>query len=291
MTLNLMLINQGGVWQSSDFRLTDPRTSAVKDDFSVKHVAFRCRDGAALLAYCGAGSVSLPRAAAAVHLSDWIRQIVRGESLTLDETFTLIRERATADLGELLQKMRLPHMFSIGAFLDGAPWAIQIRNFEISPDLICSVRREFQTVACKVEVGAVLWVPPIISEADQRLMLKVMNKRPRKPKEFSDLLAGVNLRVSKRQASVSSHCMSSYLPPTLDGVQTIIHANGSQTLPDITSPFLLFGIDMTEQMRVLASMFTAKRTDTRSEEDRKDDGERMKKAAQLSVITKNPLKS
>jgi hypothetical protein len=49
MTLNLMLINQSGVWQSSDFRLTDPRTSAVKDDFSVKHVAFRCRDGAALL--------------------------------------------------------------------------------------------------------------------------------------------------------------------------------------------------------------------------------------------------
>src|SRR5271154_4540188 len=96
MTFTLTLINQHGVWQSSDLRLTDPRTGEVKDDYSTKHVGFRCTDGATLLTYAGVGSVN------GVHISDWIRQFTRGESLTVDQTLIQIRERATEYLGDLL---------------------------------------------------------------------------------------------------------------------------------------------------------------------------------------------
>jgi hypothetical protein len=58
MTLNLTIVSSAGVWQCSDHRLVelDPRSGQVVrviDDFSVKHVIFRCPDGSALLAYSG----------------------------------------------------------------------------------------------------------------------------------------------------------------------------------------------------------------------------------------------
>ena len=123
MTLTVTLINRHGIWQSSDLRICDPRTKTLVDDYSIKHVGFRCPDGAALVTYAGVGRVK------DVHLSDWIRQFVRGESYTVDQTLIQIRQRATEDLGELLLEKQIPHMFSIGAFLNGMPWVAQIRTF------------------------------------------------------------------------------------------------------------------------------------------------------------------
>ena len=109
-------------------RLTDPRTGRIVDDDVVKHVFLRCSDGAALLAYAGIGRLS------GVEISDWIRETLRGESRTLDQSLILLRENATRDLGPQL-KGRMHHMFSIGAFLNGVPWFVQIRNFHALSEL------------------------------------------------------------------------------------------------------------------------------------------------------------
>ena len=106
MTLNLILINQSGIWQSSDLRLIDPRTGYLMDDFSVKHVTLRCTDGTAVVAYTGVGSVG------GVHISDWVRQILRGESRTVDQSLIFLRERATEDLGPIVNG-RFPHILDI----------------------------------------------------------------------------------------------------------------------------------------------------------------------------------
>jgi hypothetical protein len=102
VTFTLTLINQHGVWQSSDLRLTDPCTGAVQDDYSCKSVGFRCPDGAALMTYSGVGR------AYGVHISDWVREFTRREFtrgvLSVDQTIIQIRQRATEDLGELSQK-------------------------------------------------------------------------------------------------------------------------------------------------------------------------------------------
>jgi hypothetical protein len=129
----------------------------VKDDFSIKHVAFRCPDGAALLTYAGAGRVT--SAGVDVHVSDWIRQFIRGESYTVDQTLIQIREHATRDLGALLLRHGVKHMFSVGASLGGIPWVVQIRNFSLTREHgEGPVERAFQTVAQRVPDGAAWWL-------------------------------------------------------------------------------------------------------------------------------------
>src|SRR5262249_17221605 len=106
MTFTLTLINRHGIWQSSDLRLTDPRSGASVDEYSCKHVALRCADGSALLTYAGLGRVH------GVHLSDWLREFLRGENRSLDQTVQLIRQRASEDLGRVARSTH--HMFVIG---------------------------------------------------------------------------------------------------------------------------------------------------------------------------------
>jgi hypothetical protein len=130
MTQTITLISHHGIWQSSDMRTSIG--GATTDDFAIKHVMVTCPDGVALLSYGGAGSVRV--AGQYVHLSDWIRQIVRGHGRGLDETFIYLCERATEDLGKLLFKEKIAHMFTIGSFLNGMPWVLQIRNFPVLPE-------------------------------------------------------------------------------------------------------------------------------------------------------------
>jgi hypothetical protein len=191
MTFTLTLVNQYGIWQSSDFRLTLPVTQKIEDDYSRKQIKFRCSDGAALLTYAGLGSVE------GLGIADWIRQFIRGDTLTVDQTLIKIRERATEDIGDLLHKHNFQHMFSIGAFLGGASWVVQIRNFSLTePTAI--VQREFHTVAKQIPIGSAVIVPwpNLVSTTDFALLRKVSPKRPRKAKEFCKLFGEINLRIA-----------------------------------------------------------------------------------------------
>lgn len=293
MTLTLTVINRHGVWQSSDFRLSDPRTGTIVDDYSMKQMAFRCQDGAFLLTYAGAGRVH------SIDFPDWIRQFSRGESRTVDETLTLICERATADLGEILHKQSLRHMFSIGAFLMGVPWIVQIRNFRVSAAHgVGPVDAEFHTAAKEVpeDVGAVVpWPFQYVSNDDLVQLRRVSDKRPRNPEEFSDLLAKVNLRTSRRAAthgSVSPHCVTTYLPPSGDGMKSNDH-NMPEGAPVLAKPTILFGIDTTDIMKAMLegnwdqavpgrSMMTSE-----NHLERSSSPETTKKAAQIT--SSNPL--
>ncbi len=249
MTFTVTLVNQHGIWQSSDLRITDPKTGQLVDDFSIKQLSFRCPDGAALLTYSGAGSVG------GVQVSDWIRQFLRGETRTVDQTLIQIREHATRDLGPLLLKLKIKHMFNVGAFLGGVPWIVQIRNFQVSRAGEGPVEREFQTSARKVTDGAgfvVPW-PCILSMADLAKLVKISDKRPRKPSEFSDLLGEVNLRTARSYRQlVSERCVTTYQPPSGDGLQTYVH-NAPKRANPIVPGDLLFGIDVTEIARALAA--------------------------------------
>lgn len=246
MTLTITMINRYGVWQSSDLRIRDLRMNTVRDDYSNKHVVFQCRDGTALLAYSGAGRVQ------AVHISDWLRRFTRGANRTIDDTLFQIRHRATDDLGDTLLKLQVPHMFTIGAFIGGTPWLVQIRNFRRSAN---EIERQFETSAMRLGPGgkgAVVapW-PRIISTADEALLAKAVMRRPRNVEQYSDLLASINLRTARlasTQGTVSPHCVTSYLPPVGANVHTRMH-NAPIDAPMVSSPLLLFGIDLTDMMR------------------------------------------
>lgn len=247
MTLNLTIINRWGIWQSSDHRLTDTATGRVVDDDSIKHVILRCPDGAALLAYAGAGRINN------LDLSDWIRETLRGETRSLDQSFILIRENATRDLAPLLRANNIHHMFSIGAFLNGRPWAIQIRNFH--PSSGARVLNHFDTVAKNIDGMAVGLAfgggPDALAPGDQQRLMATAARKPRTPREFRNFLAAINRRAAKTKSgkkTISPGCITSCIPPVGEPAECEFHER-SGALKPLVIPLLLFGIDLTEMQR------------------------------------------
>lgn len=251
MTLNLTIVNPWGIWQCSDHRLTDTVTGKLVDDFSIKHVAFRCPDGAALLAYAGAGRIN------ALDLSDWLRETLRGETRTLDQTFILIRENATRDLAPLLRTHNIQHMFSIGAFLHGRPWAIQIRNFD--PRASGVILDRFDTVAKEITHSGQGFIfgggPDAVIPKDQEKLMTMATRKPRTPKDFRKLLASINHRAATTKTgkrTISPGCVTSYIPSAGEPFEIEFHKSTGAPRP-LTVPMLLFGIDVTEMQRTLSS--------------------------------------
>src|SRR3984893_2195614 len=192
-----MIINRSGMWQSADFRGTDPGSGCVVDDYLPKQVSLCCTDGSASLAYPGLAAAAV--ANQRVRLSDWIRQVLRGESRTVVQSLIYLRERATADLGPVCVKRAIRHVFTIGAFLGVHPWVAQIRNFRFAPGVLEPPGRDFYTAAEQItDAGRfiALGTPNVVLPTDIRTLQQVANIQPRQPKEFRKLLAAVNRRAA-----------------------------------------------------------------------------------------------
>ena len=103
-------------------------------------------------------------------ISDWIRCAVGGETYTVDQTVQRIRDRATNDLGPLLVRLKVCHMFSLGVFHNGrTPWVVQLRNFSVTrEDGFGPPRREFLQIAREVpqDSGVVVPWPMYLSTSD-----------------------------------------------------------------------------------------------------------------------------
>jgi hypothetical protein len=285
-----MLINQCGCWQSADFRGTHPTSGCVVDDYLPKQIALRCTDGSALLAYTGVAAAKV--ANQTVRLSDWIRQILRGESRTVDQSLIYLRERATADLGPACAKHGMHHVFTVGAFLGGHPWIAQIRNFPFAPGVLGPPVRHFDTVAEQVADGGrfvALGTPDVVTPADLRTLHRVANIKPRQPKEFRNLLAAVNRRAAATTPNgrwVSPHCTTAYLPPAGEPFEREIHDAKGAPKP-IIIPFLLFGIDGTDQQEFMIERMRAAREGTNIPDNATSI---MEHFGRESVTPRNPLR-
>jgi hypothetical protein len=263
LTLTMTIVAPWGVWQCSDHRVTylvqkpNRQWRVVKrEDESVKHVQLGCKDGVALLAYSGLAKIGND------HISDWLRRLVRGQSGTVDETLIRIREGATATLAGPAAKAGVAHAFVIGTFVQGQPWMVAIVNQELpdSPPL-----DHFRTE------GLAAWEPKTlivgegrdaVSEEDRALVERAAQRRPRRPEEYSELLAAVHRRAkhskepepSKRSAhnSISEACITSYLLPGSIAVHSMKHWGkpdpSGKDLPPV--PLLISGIDTTETTKV-----------------------------------------
>ena len=249
MTLNITMVAPWGIWQSFDHRLTDPNTGRVVNDRSMKHISVRCPDGAALITYTGIGMVRR------THMSDWLRRLIRGESRTLDATLIRIREEASKRITPVARG-QYHHMFCIGAFLAGQPWAVIISNVQPRRLGELAANRKFHTSARRVEDEPLLLVTGAgrraISPQDMALLGEVVERRPRRPTDYHELLAGVNLRASCERnygRFVSEGCTTVYMPPEGEPVDEKGH--GPKAGEVAPSPDILFGIDLTEMEEVL----------------------------------------
>ena len=126
LTLVMSIAAPWGIWQCADHRLTHIDGGSVRtyEDTSVKSVALKCPDGIALISYTGVGAIG----SANLHVSDWLRKLLRGETRSVDESLIYVREAATAILGKPAARLGIPHHFLVGAFLAGQPWVAAIAN-------------------------------------------------------------------------------------------------------------------------------------------------------------------
>jgi hypothetical protein len=224
MTLVMMMVTHHGVWASTDHRLTTHPGGTCLSDSSRKHVVARCPDGAVLFSYTGLGKVG------SIDVSQWMREVLRGESRSVEETVTGIVQQATAQLGRRAHRQRIRHMFLGGAFVRGECWWLEIRNFDVSTGGEPSeVRPEFALGTARLAAESSVSLAggsgrDAITKDDRSLLYEVMDRKPRRPEEFMKLLAAVNARAASSNhpnaSTVSPAATSIFMPPSGDDVKS-----------------------------------------------------------------------
>ncbi|WP_371599970.1 hypothetical protein [Streptomyces sp. NBC_00564] len=226
-------------------------------DSSVKHVIVRCSDGAALVSYTGLGRVG------ALDVSAWMREVLRGESRTVDETLIDLREQATARIGSQAKSLNVQHAFLAGAFLGGRPWAVAITNMGSpagsSPGRIQSVFETTALPAGEPVVFAAGSGRDAMVQADRELLHQVSSRKPRRPEEFMRLLGDVNRRAAESghpgARLVSRSCSVVFMPPSGDDIrQEWYGPEEERSLAPAGFSHVLFGIDLGEMARPMIEL-------------------------------------
>jgi hypothetical protein len=289
MTLNITIVAPWGIWQCSDHRLSRFRDEKLEwyDDNSIKHIIVSCRDGTAMISYTGLGEIE------GLHVSDWLREILRGQSRTLDETLMFIREQATLTLAPY----RKYHFFNIGAFLAGKPWAVIISNARVAADWAeHPPLSEFNTAAFMVEdkpMPIVTGEKRAIAEKDRQKLLEIAGKRPSRPKDYQMLLAKINKRAAqhpKYGGIISPSCVTCFMPPKGRPIKCTNHRDPTRPGIQKLSPYILFGVDLIEIMQELPKHMKKYRNNIGNSESLELLHRELKKAAERSVRPRRPKK-
>lgn len=255
MTLALGLVTPHGIWMGSDNRLFNTQTKQPEPDPSTKQFGFKTEDGIATVAYSGIG-----RLASGNHVSDFLVRLLRGESRSLDETLLAIRGFANEQIAPVAWDQGIPHTFVVGTFLGDTVWAAVITNLEVVrlgyPANETRLRRSFETAARHVPEGIVLATGQLdyISDEDRAKLDRAIGHRPRRPDNYSDLLAKVIRRAAWRAPHlISETCDVTQIVPPDRVFETKAYGWGQPIDQDSAPRFLLFGIDTNEMLRGLMS--------------------------------------
>lgn len=255
MTLNITVVAPWGIWQCSDHRLSRVRDGRVEhyEDTSMKHLSIRGLDGTALITYTGLGTFEN------VHVSDWMRQLLRGQSWTVAEALNFLCEQATLTLAPIALKYNIYHIFSVGVFMAGRPWFVIISNTQPVADYPnYPPLDEFALYPTYVgEENAICFVTgtkQAINENDYQLLAHIAQNRPSRQTDYQMVLANINRRASQHKIHgwpISPDCITCFLSTTgAPGSQQMHHWDPAKPLLYKPIPQLVFGIDLTEMMQV-----------------------------------------
>ena len=244
MTLLMTIVRPEGVWMCTDHRLTEHPSRQLITDLSVKHVAITAPDGAALVAYTGLGRYGR------IDLSQWIREILRGESRSLMETFNDLADQATDRFGLQLLRLGVPHVFVAATYSGGYRHLVEIRNFPFTAARgQGAVQPNFSVTAIEATapmVGAAGGGRNAISKKDFERLRQVSQHKPRQPSEFSQLLGDVNQRAASSgrpgSSEMSPSCTVVYMPAAGHPIQTAQY--GAPTPRSVSH--VMSGIDIGE---------------------------------------------
>jgi hypothetical protein len=264
VTLNITLINRYGAWQSSDHRLSVRGVDALPVP-STKHMLLHCADATAVVTYAGLGVVGDVQRDSGIHVSDWMRKILRGEHRTVDATIAELRDAATRDLAPRLVGHIKYHMFSLVTFLGGRPWFVQIKNFDSTPDgELIDPRAEFEAVGRIINEETLVAAFPIVgtlNPSEYARLHRIGRHRPNRPEDFLKPLATVNATVANRDGNdrwISTECLVVHLPASggpVEAQEYFVDGLGKGSSKSV--PSILFGVDFTDLQRSQQEHFKA----------------------------------
>jgi hypothetical protein len=187
MTLTQTIVAPWGIWQEVDYRLFNRLTGEVHEHWSHKFLDVVCNDGRALISYTGIGRLDFDRRSP--DISDWIADHLEGYAVSIPDTVKCLQDVAS----QHLMKYRTPHIFTVGAFIKGQPWAFEISNVELGFDWSdTALLRSFRVYGGQITGQPLVLVrgeTRAVSKADWKLLRDETKQRPRRPKRFLKLLA------------------------------------------------------------------------------------------------------
>jgi uncharacterized membrane protein len=127
VTLNITLLTPVAIYQSADFRLTDPSDASFIRDESAKTVVLHYMTWAGFVTYTGIGSWNGENLSGIV--ADWLTDI---HTPSMADVAAIIERKGTRLIKELERRnhIRFQHTFTLAGFEDGLARALVISNFE-----------------------------------------------------------------------------------------------------------------------------------------------------------------
>lgn len=242
MTLIIGMSKPEGIYVSVDFRLTNPITGAIYSDDSNKclRVDYVPLEGGlrALLAFTGVGHID------GTPTLTWIRETLRGEPDTPDQSIQLLRERLNRDAASLRQ----PLIINILGLHGTRRFFGALSNMPSPPR--ARVLPEFQYVMQEVNASFMFTngsgATTAIADDKLKRAQALLDIMPRAPMDYMKLLAIVNRRVAALRTSVSPFCHVHFI----SAVDQFGHSSHVFSEKGEVAPFsleILFGgIDITQ---------------------------------------------
>lgn len=176
MTLNITLLTPFAIYQSADFRLTDPLAGSLVRDESAKTVVLQYMSWSGFVTYTGLGSCNR------TNISDFVAEWLEGtHGFSMAEVAARIEDKGT----HLLNRVRKPngsrfeHTFTLAGFENGFVRAFVISNFEDAygrmrstvDSKLTTIPRELDATS-RAEV-IVTGKAPAVSHNDRRDLCKI----------------------------------------------------------------------------------------------------------------------
>jgi hypothetical protein len=249
VTLMMMMIGPGGIWQSADRRIT---RGGVPQPDAAKQLLVLCPpapgDGPRmLLTFTGIAEVP-----GGIPVLWWMRETIRGESRPVMPLLEHLRDRLTRDVGRTARGRH--GLAVVGGILeaDGRCGLVQIANVEPPWS---RPRREFRLLLSEVTTPQFMAIgsgQPYISREDAKLAVAQAKKRPRRVEDHMGLLAEVNRRTAAHTMTVSPWCDVTYIGDRSEGsVGRLYRKPGEPPVP-LEVSVMLDGIDLTETARLVS---------------------------------------
>jgi hypothetical protein len=241
MTLNITILTPTVIYQSGDYKLSDPATGKAELMPSTKAVGLRYKDWTAFLTYTGIGRVG------GRHTADFVSEWLRGHGdLSFAEAIELLRQRGSSWLNRVARGAR--HTFVVAAFVQDAPVAAIISNFQkwhgsdqgsVAPELFATEVRANR----KAEV-IVTGLRSAVSRHQRRDLERAANRHSAEPLRIRTLMSEVTRAASQSFPNLIS---ADSFVQSLDQ-----HGRGQQGAAGNTRAVpheITHGIDLLAQMR------------------------------------------